>query len=62
MEIRKLTSWQEWFESDRIIGTAFLHGWNEKEAEVIPSGSQTRCFRKTQETIESSIGTGQPSV
>ena len=33
MEIRKLDKWEEWFESDRIIGTAFLHGWNEKEAE-----------------------------
>lgn len=33
MEIRKLEKWEEWFESDRIIGTAFLHGWNEKEAE-----------------------------
>lgn len=33
MEIRKLERWEEWFESDRIIGTAFLHGWDEKKAE-----------------------------
>ncbi len=33
MQIRKLTKWEEWYESDRIIGTAFLHGWNETEAE-----------------------------
>ena len=32
MEIRKLDKWEEWLESDRIIGTAFLHGWNEQEA------------------------------
>ena len=33
MYIRKLTNWQEWYESDRIIGTAFLHGWDETKAE-----------------------------
>lgn len=33
MEIRKLDRWEEWFESDRIIGTAFLHGWDEKKSE-----------------------------
>ena len=33
MVIRKLEKWEDWFESDRIIGTAFLHGWNEKESE-----------------------------
>ena len=33
MYTKKLTKWQEWFESDRIVGTSFLHGWNEKEAE-----------------------------
>ena len=33
MEIRKLDRWEEWMESDRIIGTAFLLGWNEKESE-----------------------------
>lgn len=33
MEIRKLETWQELMESDRIIATAFLHGWNEEEAE-----------------------------
>ena len=32
MEIRKLQCWEEWFESDRIIGTAFLHEWDEKKA------------------------------
>lgn len=31
--IRKLEKWEEWFESDRIIGTSFFHGWNEKESE-----------------------------
>ena len=31
--IRKLDTWQEWMESDRIIGTAFLHGWDEKKSE-----------------------------
>lgn len=48
MEIKKLTSWQEWFESDRIIGTAFLHGWNEKEAE--------EKFRKQDEGTEARSG------
>ncbi len=33
MEIRKLDRWEEWMESDRIIGTAFLHGWDEKKSE-----------------------------
>lgn len=33
MEIRKLNTWQEWLESDRIIATAFLHNWDEKKAE-----------------------------
>ena len=33
MVIRKLEKWEDWFESDRIIGTAFLHGWNEKDSE-----------------------------
>ena len=31
--IRKLTTWQEWMESDRIIATAFLHEWDEKKSE-----------------------------
>lgn len=33
MEIRKLGTWQEWLESDRITSTAFLHKWDEKKAE-----------------------------
>ena len=32
MEPRKLNGWNEWLESDRLIATAFLHKWNEKEA------------------------------
>ncbi len=35
MEIRKLEHWEEWFESDRIIGTSFLHGWDEKRSEEL---------------------------
>ncbi len=31
-EIRKLETWQEWLESDRIVATAFLHDWDEKKA------------------------------
>ena len=33
MQIRKLDTWQEWLESDRITSTAFLHKWDEKKAE-----------------------------
>ncbi len=33
MEIRRLEAWQELMESDHIIATAFLHGWNAEEAE-----------------------------
>ncbi len=33
MVLRKLETWQEWLESDRLIATAFLHGWDEKKAE-----------------------------
>ncbi len=33
MIIRKLDDPNEWLESDRIIGTAFLNEWNEQEAE-----------------------------
>lgn len=32
MEIRKLTTWEEWLESDRVIATAFLHKWEEEKA------------------------------
>ena len=31
MEIRKLTNPQEWLESERVLATAFLHPWDEKE-------------------------------
>ena len=34
MEIRKLSSAQELFESERVIETAFLHPWNEDEARM----------------------------
>ena len=33
MEIRKLEQWPEWLESERIIGTAFLFGFDEKKTE-----------------------------
>ena len=32
-DIRKLTTWQEWLEADRLIATSFLHEWDEKKAE-----------------------------
>lgn len=32
MEIRKLTTWEEWLESDRVIATSFLHKWDEEKA------------------------------
>lgn len=32
MEIRKLKTWQEWLESDRLIATAFLQDWKEEES------------------------------
>ena len=31
MEIRKLTDWHDWLESERVIATAFLHPWDEDE-------------------------------
>ena len=32
MAVRKLTTWQEWLEADRLIDTAFLHPWDEEKA------------------------------
>lgn len=32
MAVRMLTTWQEWFEADRLIDTAFLHPWDEEKA------------------------------
>ena len=29
-KVKKLNTWQEWLESDRIVSTAFLHKWDEK--------------------------------
>lgn len=31
--VNHLDTWQEWLESERLIATAFLHPWNEKECE-----------------------------
>jgi hypothetical protein len=33
MLIRKLTDSIDWFESERVIETAFLHPWDEVEAQ-----------------------------
>lgn len=35
MEIRKLTDPRDWLESDRVIATAFLHPWDEEEAQRV---------------------------
>ena len=32
MYVKKLETWQEWFESDKVIETAFLHKWDPDEA------------------------------
>lgn len=35
MEIRKLTTWQEKFEADRLLATAFFHDWDADKTEQL---------------------------
>ena len=46
MTVRKLTTWQEWLEADRLIDTAFLHPWDEekstKKVQAQADGSEPR--------------------
>ena len=71
MEIRKLDTWQEWLESGRIVATAFLHNWNEKEeAEKYQAQAEGRQPRREEAwglfdesgRLASTIVTGRKAV